>query len=437
MSDIAIRIEGLSKLYHLSALEGYNSLRDTLSNTARSTLAFFRSPTDFAKKRRIAAEEHVWALKDISFEVKQGEVLGIIGHNGAGKTTLLRILSRITMPTYGYADIRGRIGSLLEVGTGFHPELTGRENIYLNGAILGMKRAEIRKNFDGIVGFSGVEKFIDTPVKHYSSGMHVRLAFSVAAHLEPEILLIDEVLAVGDVEFQKRCLGKMDEISKGGRTILFVSHNMGAVGMMCSRVACLEKGKVADIGKPDEMITQYLNAAALGFSQSGVGSKDLHIEKVVLKDGQGNPKSNFHPGDDICIEIHYHAEHPLKKPYFWLGISGPYGLILGGNMMFDGHRPDVLEGKGVLACTFRQVPLLPQFYSITLGAREQDGTTRLFKPAEVASFSVQGTAADIGLEQDNADSLMWKSAPVFSPYEWRFPDGKVFSVTPKWFKRRT
>ena len=227
MSDIVIRVDSLSKQYRIGGKqEGYRTLRDTLTET-------FVSP--FRRARKLlrghaygAAEldEIIWALRDISFEVKRGEVVGIIGRNGAGKTTLLKILSRITEPTEGYAEIHGRVGSLLEVGTGFHPELTGRENIYLNGAILGMKKAEIERKFDEIVDFAEIEKFIDTPVKHYSSGMYVRLAFAVAAHMEPEILLVDEVLAVGDAAFQKKCLGKMGEVAEGGRTVLFVSHNM-------------------------------------------------------------------------------------------------------------------------------------------------------------------------------------------------------------------
>jgi lipopolysaccharide transport system ATP-binding protein len=234
--DVVIRAEGLGKKYmigHAAERERYVALRDVLARGAHS---FWRKTADMARGRVIMAGDTVeefWALKDVSFEVKRGEVLGIIGRNGAGKSTLLKILSRITEPSEGRVTIRGRVASLLEVGTGFHPELTGRENIYLNGAILSMTRAEIRRKFDEIVDFAEVEKFLDTPVKRYSSGMYVRLAFAVAAHLEPEILVVDEVVAVGDVEFQKKCLGKMSEIAGGGRTVLFVSHNMAAVGILC------------------------------------------------------------------------------------------------------------------------------------------------------------------------------------------------------------
>src|SRR5713226_8076774 len=239
MSQVAICVEGLSKRYRIGQRERYLALRDVLT---RSAAAPFR----WLLGRRVASNgdspAHIWALKDVSFEIRQGEVVGIIGRNGAGKSTLLKILARVTKPTGGFAEVRGRMGTLLEVGTGFHPELTGRENVFLSGAILGMKKKEIDRKFDEIVAFSGVERFIDTPLKHYSSGMQLRLAFSVAAHLEPQVLLVDEVLAVGDMEFQKKCLGKMEEVTRGGRTVLFVSHNMGAVRRICGRGLWLDGG---------------------------------------------------------------------------------------------------------------------------------------------------------------------------------------------------
>ena len=245
MGDIAIRVQNLGKQYRIGASKDsrshYKTLRETIMQAAGDTARWIR------KNGAREEENTIWALKDVSFEVKQGEVLGIIGRNGAGKSTLLKILSRITEPTEGTIDLYGRVGSLLEVGTGFHPELTGRENIYLNGAILGMKRVEIDKKFDEIVDFAEVEKFIDTPVKHYSSGMYLRLAFAVAAHLEPEILLVDEVLAVGDAEFQKKCLGKMGEVAKEGRTVLFVSHNMPAIQKLCKKTLLLQFGAIKNL----------------------------------------------------------------------------------------------------------------------------------------------------------------------------------------------
>lgn len=259
MAHTTIQAQSLSKKYHIGALQKQHDrlgeqLADVLLAPVRRARKLLRGQATGAAE----LDEEIWALDDVNFEIRQGETVGILGRNGAGKSTLLKILSRITEPTRGYADIFGRVGSLLEVGTGFHPELTGRENIFLNGAILGMRKAEIERKFDEIVSFAEIEKFIDTPVKHYSSGMYVRLAFSVAAHLEPEILLVDEVLAVGDVAFQKKCLGKMDDVAQHGRTVLFVSHNMGLLQALCERGILLEEGRVRMDGTIDEAIQTYL-----------------------------------------------------------------------------------------------------------------------------------------------------------------------------------
>src|SRR5882724_1629413 len=247
MSDIAIKAEGLGKRYRIGALERENALRHVLG-------PILRAPWKLLKKEK---KETFWALKDVNLEVKHGEVLGLIGRNGAGKTTLLKILSRITKPTSGWAALHGRVGSLLEVGTGFHPELTGRDNTYLSGAILGMSKREINRKFDEILAFAEIEKFIDTPVKHYSSGMYVRLAFAVAAHLEPEILLVDEVLAVGDITFQKKCLGKMGDVARGGRTVVLVSHQMNQIRRLCQRVAWIDGGSVRMTGGAHEVLARY------------------------------------------------------------------------------------------------------------------------------------------------------------------------------------
>lgn len=256
MGNIAISVEHLGKSYRLGhADQRPENFRAAVRSFASAPFEYLRS-----RLRRPSEDELFWALKDVSFEVKHGEVLGIIGRNGAGKSTLLKILSRITEPTEGRAHVYGRVGSLLEVGTGFHPELTGRENIYLNGTILGMKRAEIAKKFDEIVDFSGIEKFLDTPVKRYSSGMYVRLAFAVAAHLEPEILIVDEVLAVGDAEFQKKCLGKMNDVARHGRTVLFVSHNMATVNLLCHRALLVKDGTLAAVGRAEHVVSIYEEA---------------------------------------------------------------------------------------------------------------------------------------------------------------------------------
>lgn len=271
MSDLAIRVEHLGKQYRLGASHtSYATFRDSLVNTAQASL-------DWLKGKHKTRQETFWALDDVSFEVKHGEAIGIIGRNGAGKSTLLKILSRITSPTRGRVDVFGRVGSLLEVGTGFHPELTGRENIYLNGAILGMPNREINRKFDEIVDFSGIEKFLDTPVKHYSSGMYVRLAFAVAAHLEPEILVVDEVLAVGDAEFQKKCLGKMNNVAHDGRAILLVSHNMQAIRQLCKETIWLNTGQVIERGMTQNIIDKYLKSSNLISSDDNIA--DL-IEKL-------------------------------------------------------------------------------------------------------------------------------------------------------------
>lgn len=255
MSDIAVQVEGLSKRYILGQQqERYRSLRDTIAQQVKS-IASNLTPHARGKTRTTS---EFWALKDVSFEIRQGDQIGVIGRNGAGKSTLLKILSRITDPTSGKIQIQGRVASLLEVGTGFHPELTGRENIFLNGAILGMSKAEIRRKFDEIVAFAEVEKFLDTPVKRYSSGMYVRLAFAVAAHLEPEILVVDEVLAVGDAQFQKKCLGKMGQVAGEGRTVFFVSHNMAAITALCNKALYLANGQLQAIGTADQIVKSYL-----------------------------------------------------------------------------------------------------------------------------------------------------------------------------------
>lgn len=285
MTDIAIQVEGLSKEYRIGGRrQSYSTFRETLSNAVTAPLRRAQSQTK-------PGTETFWALRDVSFEVKPGDVVGIIGRNGAGKSTLLKVLSRITEPTHGHAEIRGRIGSLLEVGTGFHPELTGRENIFLNGAILGMRRAEIEKQFDEIVAFAEVEKFIDTPVKRYSSGMYLRLAFAVAAHLEPEILLVDEVLAVGDVAFQKKCMGKMHDVAEHGRTVLFVSHNMGAVRALCNKGIFLRDGRIVHNGDVEKSIEAYYRAIGILDNSEDPASESNNREgfgRIQLDDGSTN-----------------------------------------------------------------------------------------------------------------------------------------------------
>ncbi len=313
MSEYALVVEGLGKQYHLGGkVERYRTLRDTITSA-------FNWPVRMLKGELHRDSETIWALRDVSFKLAQGQVLGVIGRNGAGKSTLLKILSRVTEPTTGYAEIRGRVGSLLEVGTGFHPELTGRENIYLNGAVLGMKRREIAAKFDEIVEFSGVSKFIDTAVKHYSSGMYLRLAFSVAAHLEPEILIVDEVLAVGDAEFQRKCLGKMSDVAEAGRTVLFVSHNMSAILRLTEESIVLEKGEMVYRAPTRQAVDFYM---ASGLSQTGeriwqageVPADASPFRPVALRvrDTQGRVIDTVQSRQPLEIEIEYELEKPIQ-----------------------------------------------------------------------------------------------------------------------------
>ena len=330
MSDVVIKVENLGKLYQLGQYVNVQALRASLTNVLYAPFRRSRS-TAADSKTQNTDSEHIWALKDISFEVKRGEVMGVIGRNGAGKTTLLRVLTRITDPTEGYAEIHGRVSSLLEVGTGFHQELSGRENVYMNGAILGMRKREIDGKFDEIVEFSGVEKFIDTPVKRYSSGMRVRLAFAVAAHLEPDVLLVDEVLAVGDIAFQQKCLGKMDEMGRGGRTILFVSHDMGRIGKLCQIGLLLEEGKVAFSGDVDEAITRYLqetthvNQPELFFPSDK--TKIMCIRAIRVLDHEGNPTTVLDGTQPFRVEITYEVNQRIVGAQVLAVFTGADGIV--------------------------------------------------------------------------------------------------------------
>jgi len=333
MSDIVLRVEDLSKQYRIGgSREAYKTLRETLTDVIVSP--FRRASKLLGGRGGRAAQlgETIWALKDVSFEIKRGEVVGIIGHNGAGKSTLLKILSRITEPTEGYAEIYGRVGSLLEVGTGFHAELTGRENVYLNGAILGMKKAEIARKFDEIVAFAEIEKFIDTPVKHYSSGMYLRLAFAVAAHLEPEIMIVDEVLAVGDAHFFSKCTDKIRTLNAQGMTIVLVTHDMWFVQTLCSRVICLEKGHIVAEGRPREVTGAYLNMIKKSQDQEdnetaellkSEAAKILHFQ--VSPQGEWATEKEALPDSGITVAMAFKVNH-FSKVKFLVRVTTPDGL---------------------------------------------------------------------------------------------------------------
>ncbi len=312
MTHPAIRVSNLSKRYQIGvARNGGTNFREALVELVKSPFRRFQSLSG-----RGSAQEDFWALKDVSFEVQQGDVVGIIGHNGAGKSTLLKVLAQIVEPTTGRIEISGRVASLLEVGTGFHPDLTGRENIYLNGAILGMKRTEIRAKFDQIVDFAEVEKFLDTPVKRYSSGMYMRLAFAVAAHLDPEILIVDEVLAVGDASFQKKCMGRIGEVAQGGRTVLFVSHSLQSVTRLCTRGILMAEGKVVACGGIDEIVRVYMSSNEHGPSQQewseakAPGSPVARLRSARVRDAAGNTVQNVDIRRPVAIEMEYEVLTP-------------------------------------------------------------------------------------------------------------------------------
>ena len=406
----AIKVESLSKCYRLGLKE---ETHDTLS---ASFFHFLKRPWEnFRKYRSLYSFEGlspddpettgngpsngvIWALKNVSFEVPQGEVLGIIGHNGSGKSTILKIFSRITFPTRGQVEIRGRSACLLEVGTGFHPELTGRENVYLNGTVLGMKKKEIDRKFDEIVDFSGVEKFIDTPVKRYSSGMAVRLAFAVAAHLEPEILIIDEVLAVGDAEFQAKCIGKMSSFAKEGRTVLFVSHNMGAVSELCSRVLWLHKGCVKLDATPSEAVNKYLSTGgnkrgtwkgSLPVERSGRMAQLLHAR--VFSEG-GDPTSTlFSFNERIQVEIQYQVNMPVKLFKAYLLLRDSLRNIIWASHDSDGRGTEPQDrDPGIYSsiCVFPLHLLRPGGYAVTIGIFGSPGGSVNEEHVDVLRFRI-------------------------------------------------
>jgi lipopolysaccharide transport system ATP-binding protein len=423
-TQTAVTIENLGKRYSIShkGAKG-EGMRHSLERAVRHPLDWMRSDL-----RRKQSPEDFWALRGVSLQIEPGEVVGIIGRNGAGKSTLLKLLSRITMPTEGRIRINGRIASLLEVGTGFHQELTGRENIFLNGAILGMSRNEIIRKFDEIVAFSEVEEFLDTPVKRYSSGMYVRLAFAVAAHLEPEILIVDEVLAVGDAAFQKKCLGKMGGFAQSGRTVLFVSHNMEAVRSLCQRCIWMKNGRVHEDGKSEEILESYFNEVASDQSFFYQNAEcGVTIEKVVLKNSYGEESTQFRPGDDLVVEISYATEKCIDKPIIAIGVLGATGSCFTSNMLLDGHRPEYLQGSGKITCTFRSIPLLPQSYTVKMSMRAATVTDMIIAYQDVAGFNVVGNLADYGYKGDFLQFARY-STPVVVPYEWQFPDGRTILV---------
>jgi lipopolysaccharide transport system ATP-binding protein len=376
----AISVTGLSKRYRLgpAARAPYRTFRESVSLATRAAARRLRG-----KGRE--PQTDLWALRDVSFDVRPGEVLGIVGRNGAGKSTLLKMLSRIVAPTEGEITVRGRVGSLLEVGTGFHPELTGRENIYLNGAILGMSRREIERKFDQIVAFSEVEKFLDTPVKRYSSGMYMKLAFAVASHLEPEILLVDEVLAVGDAQFQKKCLGKMGEVSRHGRTVLFVSHNMAAVKSLCTRAVLIDAGRLAADGDVDGVVNRYLSGGTDMPRTGVIGAEAARLQdapgeatfrSVRLTDVAGGETTQLYFGQPFQVEFVCDLHKDLPDGHFEVSISTTDGVQVTSCTTRDGGRGPLPLAKGRHRVTVDfDVTFLPRRYTIDVGVHHENGAT--------------------------------------------------------------
>jgi lipopolysaccharide transport system ATP-binding protein len=427
MSNVAIRVEGLAKRYQI----GDRGPRQMLGSALTHALAGYvrRLPS---RARPPAASGngtnghdgagYIWALKDVSFDVKHGEVVGIIGRNGAGKSTLFKILARITEPTAGRAELTGRVAALLEVGTGFHPELSGRDNIYLSGAILGMRRAETSRKFDQIVAFAEVEEFVNTPVKHYSSGMYMRLAFAVAAHLEPEILLVDEVLAVGDAAFQKKCLRKMSEVAREGRTVVIVSHSIPVVENLCGSALLLERGQIVDAGATGSVVRKYLanNSASGGFAdltstRDRSGSGDVRFSSVEIRGPDGARVSSVRSGDGFVIALGFECRQRVRHPVFVVSIHTATGVRVFSVQTSEVnlHVPEI-GGSGSIELELRRVNLMQGNYFVHVGVGDEPDPTRYDNVTDAIELNVEG--ADV-YGSGRASSTGWSL--VFFDCQWR------------------
>ena len=410
MSSPVITVENLGKRYVLSHTARHDTLRDTLTHGTRGLIRRWTH-------RAAPTREEFWALRDVGFTINRGEVVGIIGRNGAGKSTLLKILSRITEPTTGRARIRGRVASLLEVGTGFHPELSGRENISLNGAILGMSRAEVARKFDEIVAFAEVERFIDTPVKHYSSGMYVRLAFAVAAHLEPEILIVDEVLAVGDAAFQRKCLGKMDSVARGGRTVLLVSHNMAAIQHLCQSALWLRAGQLAMQGPAGPCVAAYLKGSAesqgevvvSGLAQGGENS-DLRFLRVAALDATQRPAAQLNLSGGVTLELDYELTRPIRGAQVAFELWNELGTCVLCSTDFDTDPgrffTDKPAGRHRARCRIPADFLRPGNYSVSVSSSVPNVKALAVLPSVLGFEVVDDGSVLLKLSQNRAGVML-------------------------------
>jgi lipopolysaccharide transport system ATP-binding protein len=414
--SVAVEIVNVSKRYQMNA--GQQSLR----TLAGEWLANLRH-----QKETREEIDFLWALKDINITTHQGEALGIIGSNGAGKTTTLKLLSRVTQPTTGKISLNGRFSSLIELGAGFHPDLSGRENVFLNGTILGLTRDQIRKRFDEIVAFSELERFIDMPVKRYSSGMYARLGFAVAAHVDPDIMLIDEVLAVGDTAFQRKCYDFISNFVTSGKTTVFVSHNLYVIEQLCNRVVWLDKGQIVMTGTPSEVLPAYLQRMDQQIlkNSSKAASPDgvLTIKELTFCDKQGNPRENFETGEDVRVNIRYHADQRIDSPHFCLAILNPQGgpPLFQASMLADGNAPGSIQGEGLVTCTFKAVPLMPRAYQVWGEVWGADRVHRLVLWQRFGAFQVIG-GANFQLSEVGRGGIrhLLADAPVRVPYEWKY-----------------
>jgi lipopolysaccharide transport system ATP-binding protein len=416
-----VEIRNLSKRYQIGKRAEHLMLREQL-------VQLITSP--FQRRQ----EETIWAVRDVTFNVRKGEVVGIIGQNGAGKSTLLKLLSRITYPTSGSVKVRGRVASLLEVGVGFHDELTGRENVYLNGSILGMRKREVDERFDAIVDFAGVEQFIDTQIKHYSSGMRLRLGFAVAAHLDPDVLIVDEVLAVGDASFQKKCLAAMDGLRSGGRTVLFVSHNMAAVENLCSRGIWIDGGRMRMDGAARDVIAAYMAAAAGGatvgsqFSEDTrrLGTGDIRFSKVEVLQPDGSPAKVVRCGDGLIIRLHYRAKKTIHNPSFGFRIYTNMGTLVTetGNLLHGVRVPRAEPGEGAIEAEIKSLTLLPAQYSLSLWITGDTGGQPIYDgDVRVALDVAPARIFPSGREPHSRMGI------AYFPLVWRVPATKQASLT--------
>jgi lipopolysaccharide transport system ATP-binding protein len=426
---IVIRAQGLGKRYTIGAAQQYDTLAESIIGNLAAPLRRMRRRADGGNNKALTEANSIWALKDVSFDVEQGQVLGVIGRNGAGKSTLLKILSRITEPTEGEVVIHGRVGSLLEVGTGFHPELTGRENVYLNGAILGMRQTEIARKFDEIVAFSEVEQFIDTPVKKYSSGMYLRLAFAVAAHLEPEILVVDEVLAVGDAEFQRKCLGKMNDVAEEGRTVLFVSHNMSAILRLTHEAIVLEKGQMALRAPSSQAVDYYLSAGHSSDGERTWAEDEIPVQAAPfkpialrLRDQKGRVAETIRSTEPALIEFEYQLTAPITglRVGFYLNTARGEAVFVS----FDTDDPDNFErfterraGRYISRCSIPADTLNAGRYSLGVNASS----------FRIRSYLTEEQALEFNVDPTGAPGMHWPEtrAGVVRPrLEWMIQEMK-------------